>query len=77
VAFDKTTHTVPHFGGSVLNTASSTGRMPGLYVAGWLKRGPSGIIGTNISDAQQTATALILDWQVLRVYVLAAPCMPV
>jgi hypothetical protein len=44
--------------------------MPGLYVAGWLKRGPSGIIGTNISDAQQTATALILDWQVLRVYVL-------
>lgn len=26
---------------------------PGLFVCGWLKRGPSGIIGTNLIDAEQ------------------------
>ena len=28
---------------------------PGLYVSGWLKRGPQGIIASNIGDAQETA----------------------
>lgn len=35
--------------------------MKGLYVTGWLKRGPSGIIGTNINDAKQTAASVIED----------------
>jgi adrenodoxin-NADP+ reductase len=39
-------------------TASALG---GLYVTGWLKRGPSGIIGTNISDAKETVAAIIKD----------------
>ena len=26
----------------------------GVYVVGWLKRGPSGIIGTNLTDAEET-----------------------
>jgi NADPH-dependent glutamate synthase beta subunit-like oxidoreductase len=30
-----------------------------LYVAGWLKRGPSGIIGTNIADAKDTVTTIV------------------
>lgn len=34
----------------------------GLYCAGWLKRGPTGIIGTNIPDAKQTAGAVLEDW---------------
>ena len=40
---------------------------PGIYVAGWLKRGPSGIIGTNIPDAKETATAVLNDMEQLKV----------
>jgi adrenodoxin-NADP+ reductase len=28
--------------------------MPGMYVCGWLKRGPTGIIGTNLTCAEET-----------------------
>jgi adrenodoxin-NADP+ reductase len=35
----------------------------GLYVAGWLKRGPSGIIGTNIPDAKDTVASIMQDLQ--------------
>ena len=35
--------------------------VPGLYVAGWLKRGPSGIIGSNIGDAREAAAAVLAD----------------
>lgn len=34
---------------------------PGLYVAGWLKRGPTGVIGTNRSCARETVAAVIDD----------------
>ena len=34
---------------------------PGLYCAGWVKRGPTGIIGTNIPDARETVEAIIGD----------------
>jgi adrenodoxin-NADP+ reductase len=33
----------------------------GLYVTGWLKRGPSGIIGTNITDAKETVKSILED----------------
>jgi adrenodoxin-NADP+ reductase len=33
----------------------------GLYVTGWLKRGPSGIIGTNITDAKETVDCILQD----------------
>ena len=33
----------------------------GLYSSGWLKRGPSGIIGTNIADARDTVASLMFD----------------
>lgn len=33
----------------------------GLYVSGWLKRGPSGIIGTNIMDAKDTVINILQD----------------
>lgn len=32
-----------------------------LYVSGWLKRGPSGIIGTNITDAKDTVASIMED----------------
>jgi ferredoxin--NADP+ reductase len=35
--------------------------VPGLYVAGWIKRGPTGIIGTNREDAVATVKSLLAD----------------
>ncbi len=49
---------VPHDGGRVLADGVP---MPGMYVAGWLKRGPTGMIGTNKSDATETVASLLAD----------------
>jgi len=58
--FDERTGTVPNVGGRVVDPA--TGKpIPGLYVAGWIKRGPSGVIGTNKPDAAETADAILAD----------------
>ncbi|MGI9302811.1 MAG: NADP oxidoreductase, partial [Gammaproteobacteria bacterium] len=35
--------------------------VPGLYAAGWIKRGPTGIIGTNRADAVSTVKSLLED----------------
>jgi ferredoxin/flavodoxin---NADP+ reductase len=35
--------------------------VPGVYCAGWIKRGPTGIIGTNKKDATETVTLLLED----------------
>jgi len=37
-----------------------------LYVSGWLKRGPSGIIGTNIGDARDTVASILEDMRTGR-----------
>jgi NADPH-dependent glutamate synthase beta subunit-like oxidoreductase len=42
---------------------ASTDTLGGLYVSGWLKRGPSGIIGTNIGDAKDTVATIVHDVQ--------------
>jgi ferredoxin--NADP+ reductase len=36
-------------------------RVPGIYVAGWIKHGPSGVIGTNRKDALDTVSTLLAD----------------
>ena len=43
------------------NTNGRIGSSPGLYAAGWIKRGPSGIIGTNRADAVATIQSLLAD----------------
>jgi ferredoxin--NADP+ reductase len=59
VPFDTRSYTVPNADGRVL---SETGEpLPGEYVAGWLKRGPTGVIGTNKGDAAETVQALLAD----------------
>ncbi|MFC9330141.1 FAD-dependent oxidoreductase [Kitasatospora sp. NPDC057015] len=59
VPFDERRAVVPNAEGRVL---AADGRpRPGEYVAGWLKRGPTGVIGTNKSDAAQTVRALLAD----------------
>ena len=40
---------------------STARRCPAMYVAGWLKRGPTGIIGTNKPDATETVASLLAD----------------
>ncbi|CAM9152248.1 unnamed protein product, partial [Hapterophycus canaliculatus] len=35
--------------------------MPGMYCSGWARRGPSGIIGTNIADARSVVAAIVED----------------
>ncbi len=60
VPFDERAGTIPHESGRVLETES---REPVRreYVVGWIKRGPSGVIGTNKKDAQETVDAILAD----------------
>ena len=59
VPFDERSSTVPNADGRVLSADGQP--LPGEYVAGWLKRGPTGVIGTNKSDAAQTVRSLLAD----------------
>ncbi|MGH8868241.1 MAG: FAD-dependent oxidoreductase [Actinomycetes bacterium] len=61
--FDEDTGVVPHEAGRVLRDGEPA---PGEYVAGWIKRGPTGVIGTNKQDANETVGSLFED----------APCLP-
>ncbi|MVO85680.1 NADP oxidoreductase [Streptomyces sp. p1417] len=56
--FDGGTGTVPHAAGRVLREGAVS---PGEYVAGWIKRGPTGVIGTNRPCAKETALSLLAD----------------
>lgn len=38
------------------------GNFPGLYCAGWVKRGPTGVIASTMEDAFGTADAMAGDW---------------
>lgn len=35
--------------------------VPGMYCSGWARRGPRGIIGTNITDARSVVAAIVED----------------
>ena len=72
--FDSRKGIVPNEAGRVLSPTapaapSATGEHcgagnkyePGLYVCGWLKRGPTGIVGTNLVDAGETVQCLAED----------------
>ena len=53
--------TIPNDRGRVLTRHEGRQRLPGNYVVGWIKRGPSGIIGTNKPDAIETAKCFMED----------------
>jgi ferredoxin--NADP+ reductase len=59
--FDDDAGVVPNRGGRVVDPESGT-PVSGSYVAGWIKRGPTGFIGTNKSCAQETVNALVDDY---------------
>jgi ferredoxin--NADP+ reductase len=52
---------IPNDKGRVLQAQGSSEQVIGDYVAGWIKRGPSGIIGTNKPDSIETANMLLED----------------
>lgn len=58
--FDHKKGIVPNTDGRVL-TAVQGAVLPGHYVAGWCKRGPTGLIGTNSLDAKATVAAMLQD----------------
>ena len=62
VPFDLERHVIPNDGGRVLVTAEE-GAAPEekLYVTGWIKRGPVGLIGHTKGDANETVANLLED----------------
>ncbi|MBW5484713.1 FAD-dependent oxidoreductase [Streptomyces bambusae] len=56
--FDPATGTVPHAAGRVVRDGRAS---VGEYVAGWIKRGPTGVIGTNRPCAKETVSSLLQD----------------
>ncbi|HZL49172.1 MAG TPA: NADP oxidoreductase, partial [Solirubrobacteraceae bacterium] len=60
VPFDERRAIIPNDGGRVLDPATGA-PLRGEYVVGWIKRGPSGVIGTNKKDAQETVDAIFAD----------------
>ena len=58
VPFDERNGVVPNSAGRVLRDGEP---VTGLYVAGWIKRGPTGVIGTNKHDARETVASMLAD----------------
>lgn len=61
VPFDSERRRVPNDRGRVLDADGTP--IPGLYVSGWVKRGPIGLIGSTKSDSRETVDQLIEDVQ--------------
>lgn len=59
--FDQRAGTLPNDRGRVLAAPGAMETLPGVYVVGWLKRGPSGVIGTNKPDSLETVERLLED----------------
>jgi ferredoxin/flavodoxin---NADP+ reductase len=52
--FDERNGTIPHTDGRIEGSRNE-------YVVGWIKRGPTGVIGTNKKDSQETVDTLVAD----------------
>jgi ferredoxin--NADP+ reductase len=62
VPFDEAACVLPNAGGRTLDGSGEP--LTGVYCAGWIKRGPTGVIGTNKKDATETAEAVLEDARV-------------
>jgi ferredoxin/flavodoxin---NADP+ reductase len=58
VPFDERRGTIPNVAGRVVDGEH---HVTGEYVTGWIRRGPSGVIGTNKKDGQEAANSLLED----------------
>ncbi len=70
VPFDERSGVIHNERGRVLGPA---GPLPGEYAVGWIKRGPTGVIGTNKKDAQETVDAIFEDLAAERLPTPPAP----
>jgi ferredoxin/flavodoxin---NADP+ reductase len=59
VPFDERHFVLPNERGRV--RAPDGEPLPGVYAVGWIKRGPTGILGTNKRDAEETVSCLVAD----------------
>jgi ferredoxin--NADP+ reductase len=59
VPFDERFFVLPNERGRVLKAGGKP--LPGVYAVGWIKRGPTGILGTNKRDAEETVGCLVED----------------
>jgi ferredoxin--NADP+ reductase len=57
--FDAGRGVIPNERGRILDGSGQP--MRGLYVGGWIKRGPVGVIGTNKTDASETVRSMLED----------------
>jgi ferredoxin--NADP+ reductase len=60
IPFDASRGLIPNESGRVMDPESGE-QVPGHYAVGWIKRGPSGVIGTNKKDANETVVAIFED----------------
>jgi ferredoxin/flavodoxin---NADP+ reductase len=60
VPFDRRSATIAHELGRVVDSETRD-PLRGVYTAGWVKRGPSGVIGTNKKCAQETVAGVLAD----------------
>ena len=78
IQFDERTGIIPndHYG-RITRVSNSPGEshapdvLPGMYCAGWVKRGPAGVIANTMEDAFATAEAIASDWENRRPFL---PC---
>jgi ferredoxin--NADP+ reductase len=70
VPFDEPRGVIRHDHGRVLG---ESGPLRGEYTVGWIKRGPTGVIGTNKKDAQETVDAIFEDLAAGRLHEPPAP----
>ncbi|MBP2647603.1 MAG: Ferredoxin--NADP(+) reductase [Gemmatimonadetes bacterium] len=61
VPFDPRAGVIPNVEGRVLAAPGAPEVLRGVYAVGWIKRGPSGVIGTNKPDSVETADRLLED----------------
>ncbi|WP_433830753.1 FAD-dependent oxidoreductase [Actinoplanes sp. CA-015351] len=69
--FDTKTGTIPHDAGRILDLDGE--HIPGMYVTGWIKRGPVGLIGHTKGDAGETVQSLLADTDKLPAPVEPSP----
>lgn len=60
VPFDNGSGVIPNEKGRVLDETGGK-PIPGLYTTGWIKRGPTGVIGTNKTDSGETVSCMVED----------------
>ena len=60
VPFDPRTGLIPNLKGRVLD-APGGAPLAGHYATGWIKRGPTGVIGNNKADSVETVRSLMAD----------------